>query len=329
MADIKNLIINFDNILKKSKKIMIFPHAGADFDAIGSSLGISLIANKMRKPNEILLGDSTGSINHGVKLIKDEASSEHKIITLDEYKAESHDEDLNILCDHNKPQQMHKEIHPESLPLDRTIIIDHHEKDKETFQGVLLEYIDPTTSSASEIVARMLFEYGIKIPVEIANYLLAGIRLDTNGDYSYETSEMVTELLKLGATADGAKYYFIENFKSDCRVRDLVNRAKFTKKRDVGVVIAPESRKYSSDELAKAADQVLKYANVSYVVGRVGKEVRISARSRGMINIGKTMEQIGGGGREKAGGACFADISVKQVGSKIRKILLPQHCILK
>ena len=329
MADIKKLKVSLESLIERSGKIMIFPHRQADFDAVASSLGMSLIATEFHVSNHVFIGDTASSLDHGVQIMRSEAKAYFPIINLDEYGVESKGVDLNILCDVNKPQLLLEEINPESLPVEQMVIIDHHMKDKETFEGAAIEHIDPTASSASEIITQLLLAYKMEIPEKLANYLLAGIRLDTNrtGNYSEGTSDTVTALLKRGASVEEADSYFIESFKSDCRVFSLVTRAKFLKN-NVGIILAPTNRIYSSDELAKAANQLLKYANASYVIGKVGKGIiRVSARSRSMINIAALMQQIGGGGRPTAAAADFPGSTIEEVAKTIKKVLVPQHAI--
>lgn len=328
MSDIKNLKIGLENMLSLSEKVMIFPHKGADFDAIASSLGVSLIADRFKKENHILVGDPIYKLDHGVQTIVDEVRDDHSIMWLDQYKSESHDDDLNILCDVNKPQL----LHVTDLPKERLIIIDHHDKDSETFDSAL-EYIDPSASSASEIVTNLLSILKVKMPVYIANILLAGILLDTNRlskHVSSETMRTVTKLLEAGATMEDAGNYFIEDFNSDRKIQELVSRTKFLNY-TVGIILADESQEYTKEELAKAADYLLRYkVDAAYAIGNIGDGViSISARSKESTNVGCVMRELDGGGSQYSGATKLTNTTVSEVGERLRKVILPRHYIKK
>ena len=170
MLDIKNLKVNLEQKMLSSNQIMIMPHIDADFDAIASCLGVSLIAEKLNKDNHILVGDPIYTLDHGVQKIVEESEKNFSILYFNQYQEMKKDDDLNILCDVNKPRLTYvKEFNKDNL-----VIIDHHDKDSETFDASLL-HIDDTASSASEIVTGLLSAYKIKVSPEVANVLLTGI----------------------------------------------------------------------------------------------------------------------------------------------------------
>ena len=332
MSDVKNLKLGLESILTRSDKVMIFPHVGADFDAIASSLGVALIADKLKKPNHILMGDPIYKLDHGVQTIVSQLKDEHSIIGFDQYGKETHDTDLNILCDVNKPKLLHKEVHPEDFDQDRLVIIDHHEKDKETYQHAALEFIDPTLSSASEIVTNLLSCFKIKYSPRIANILLAGILLDTNRlskNVSSETMKTVTKLLESGATMEDAGNYFIEDFNSDRKIQKLVSRTQFLNY-TVGVILA-DDEEYTREELAKAADYLLRYkVDAAYAIGNIGDGViSISARSKDSVHVGNVMGEIEGGGTPCSAATKLYNTTVEETGERLKGIILPKFYIQK
>ncbi len=67
MDDIKNLKVNLESHILKSKRVVIVPHLGIDFDAIASALGLNLIATRLKKESVILVDDPGLSMDQGVK----------------------------------------------------------------------------------------------------------------------------------------------------------------------------------------------------------------------------------------------------------------------
>ena len=324
MSDIKNLKIGLENMLSLSEKVMIFPHKGADFDAIASSLGVSLIADRFKKENHILVGDPIYKLDHGVQTIVDEVRDDHSIMWLDQYKSESHDDDLNILCDVNKPQL----TYVQELPKDKLVIIDHHDKDEQTFDAKI-EHIDTTSSSASEIITSLLNCFKVDIPEDIANILLSGILLDTNRlskSVTSDTMRNVTKLLESGATIEKANSYFSEDFKSDRKIQELISSTKFINY-TIALIQGEEDKEYTKEELAKAADYLLKYkVDAAYAIGNIGDDtISVSARSKDSVNVGNVMRELEGGGNQYSAATKLKNTSIQEVGERLIKIIFPNH----
>ena len=91
------------------------------------------------------------------------------------------------------------------------------------------------------------------------------------------------------------------------------------------MILADENIVYTQEELAKAADYVLKYGvDASFAIGNVGDGVvQVSARSPENINVGEVMRELGVGGNQNSGAARVSDSSVEEVGKRLRKVLEP------
>lgn len=328
MVDIKNLRVNLEQKILDSDKVIIHPHIGADFDAIAASFGVSLIANKLKKTNHILVGDPVYKLDHGVQTIINSQKDEHSIIGIDRYEEEKTPNALNILCDVNKPRLTFEK----NFDKNHLVIIDHHDKDEETFDAIL-SHIDSSASSASEIIMALLSNFKIKIHADIANILLAGILLDTNRlskNVSSDTTRIVTKLLESGATMEKASDYFTEDFYNDRKIQELVGSTQFLNY-TIGVILGSEDKEYTKEELAKAADYLLRYkVDAAYAVGNIGDGiVSVSARSKESVNVGNVMRELGGGGNQYSGATKIEGVTVKEVGERLRKILIPTHYIGK
>lgn len=328
MADIKNLKINLEQKILESENIIIVPHSRIDFDAIGSGIGLSMIAKKLRKPAHIVVNDVQTEIDHGVQVLIEEAKNDFSIINKDKYMQIAHPSDLFLLTDVNKSYLV---CLNELLEKERTVIIDHHDEDDKTVESSE-KFIDTSASSASEIVAKLMCLYKMKPTPEVANYLLSGIYLDTNKlrkNISSETMKIVARLLECGASMNYITNLFTEDFASDRHVQELVGKAQFTNI-SIATVQGAEDEKYTCEELAKAADYLLKFnPDAAFAIGNIGDGViSISARSKERVNVGNVMQEMGGGGNQYSAAAKITDSTIEETGKKLMKILQPP-CYIK
>ena len=326
MENIKDIKEPLFSKMATSEKVMVVPHLGVDFDAIGSALGISVIASKVKKPSYIIIDDPIYKIDHGVQIIMDEVKNNYPIINREKALQVQNVEDLFVLTDVSKRGLI--ALKDAQIDKENVVIIDHHEPDHTTLESTC-KYIDPKASSASELVAKLLVLYKIKIPTDIANYLLAGIYLDTNKltkNVSACTMKIVAKLMEAGANLNIVTDLFAEDFKSDRRVQELVSKAYITTY-SVATILADDSEEYTKEELAKAADYLLKYkVDASFAIGRIDENtVSISARSKDKINVGEIMKLLGGGGNSYSAAGKFEKYSTEEVGKELTKVIIPKY----
>lgn len=328
MLNIKNLKNVLEQKILEANNIVIIPHNGVDFDAIGAAISIALIAKKYKKGHYILVNDPIYKIDHGVQLVIDKAKHEFAIVTKERYLQEHTTDDLFVLVDVNKSALIC--IH-DKLNEDNTIIIDHHVEGDGTVKSNHA-YVDVTASSASEIVTNLLCQFKVKITSDIANDLLAGIYLDTNKlskNASSETMKTIAKLLEQGANLNTVTEWFAEDFISDRRVQELVSKAQISTY-SIALVTAEDNIEYTKEELAKVADYLLKYkVDAAFAIGNVGDSViSISARSKEKVNVGTVMQSLNGGGNQYSAATKLNDITISEAAERLKKLLLPP-CYIK
>lgn len=325
MIDMKNLKVLMEQKILESNNIVIIPHNGVDFDSIGSALGISLIAKKYKKPYYIVVNDPIYKIDHGVQVIIDEARAKDiPIVNRERYLQNRTDEDFYILTDVNKSHLV--SLHDKLLE-SKTVIIDHHLQDESTVKAIAT-CIDVSSSSASEMVTKLLHQFKIKPSPEISSYLLAGIYLDTNKltkNASSETMKVIAKLLETGANMNYVTDLFAEDFISDRRVQELVSKAKISTL-SFAIVTAEDNIEYTREELAKVADYLLKYkVDAAFAIGNIGDDVvSISARSKEKVNVALVMQNIGGGGTQYSAATKLINTTIEEAAEKLKKIIQPQ-----
>ncbi|MBR4671656.1 MAG: DHH family phosphoesterase [Bacilli bacterium] len=330
MLRISNLRVDLENKILENERIFIMPHLKPDFDAIGASLGLHLIAEKLKRDDHILIGTPMCDIDDGVQAMIEQCRGKYPVIGVKQYEAlkKKPANDFNIICDANKPCR----VYEQNIPKDRLAIVDHHIKSPESFESCI-EYIDPTATSASEIVTRLLSAYRIKIPTDIANMLYAGILLDTRRIQKKETAKMHTALSTLvsaGASQSDAQEYFTEDIFSNMKVDKLTAAAVLLECR-MKLSVGEEDKIYTDTELSRTADNLLdKKVDGSFVVGNLGDgKIAVKARCQPTLDANEIMGDLGGGGGQDSAAAEIKGTSIPEVVRELKKAILPKHYILK
>jgi len=324
MDNIKDLKVNLESKILGSKKVVLVPHTSIDFDAFASTIGLSLVVSKLQKPFVIVVDDPAYKIEHSVKKVMDDAKKNFNIVNKEKYLNMKEDDDLYILADVNKSNLICLKDELETVDKDNIIIIDHHDVGPTTIESNH-NFIDTNSSSASEIIFKLLNMFKVKCSVEVANYLLAGIYLDTNRlgkNVTPDTHKIIAKLMENGASNCVVDNWFAEDFESDKRVLDLVGKTKLYKY-SFAIVLAEEDCEYTREELAKVADYLLKYGvDASFAVGKIDESVvSISARSKEKVNVGEVMKELDGGGNRYSAATKITDQSIEEVGKQLVKLI--------
>ena len=284
METIKNLRVNLENKILQSKKVVIVPHINIDLDAIGSAIGLSLVVSHLNKKASILIEEpQMYRIDRSVKNVIEVAKNKYNVINKETFLKEKDESDLVLLTDVNKPELICLKEEIKNVDKDNIFIIDHHDKGTTTIQTDNC-YIDTTSCSACEIVTNLLCNFKIKIPAEVANYLLAGIYLDTGRltkNTRPETHKLVAKLMEKGANNAVIDEWFQEDFEMHQRVLKLVSKAMIHKY-SYAIVEADKTCEYTKEELAKVADFLLRYGvDAAFSIGNIEENlISISARSK-------------------------------------------------
>lgn len=324
MQNIKELKFVLDTEIARVNQVFIVPHKNADFDAFASAIGVSLIVKKLNKPVYIILEEEPTKIEPGIKKMVEDIKDTISIINLETYKNLKSENDLLITTDVNKDYLICCNEYLDTFK--SKILIDHHKEDERTIDTEY-KYILPNVSSTSEIITELLCLYKIKYSPIIANFLLAGIYLDTNKytkNTSSKTMSFVSKLLDKGADIMKVNEFFEEDFYSDRKVQDLVSKANFITY-SIALCIANDDIEYTKEELAKVADYLLRYkVDAAFAVGKIDEEqFSISARSKGKLDVSKIMHTFNGGGNVYSGASKINDSNIEEISKKLEKAIRP------
>lgn len=317
-------------MISTSSKIFIIGHNEPDFDSIASSIGMQVLCDSLGRESYVIVNDEAISIEPGVKRIIDVNKGKYNIINLQQFlDLSKNDKDISlIVVDANKKYQL--SVSPYLDNFKNIIIIDHHNPDQYTIDYTA-GYINPKSSSASELVARLLNSCKVRYQADLANYLLAGIELDTNRykkNTSSTTHDTAEKLIIKGANTDFVNDLFLTEFETDRRINNLVYngtlfvhyqhyQVSYTLNRD-----KPETI-YRKEDLAKAADKSQKYqTDASFALGFIKDGlISISARSKGYIDVGDIMEEFTGGGNTRSAACKVLSNDINSVEEKLKSIV--------
>ncbi|WP_052663453.1 DHH family phosphoesterase [[Mycoplasma] testudinis] len=176
------------NKVKEFENITLYVHERPDFDALGSAFAFKAFLSEY-------FPDKKAYVMGTYKL--------HPSFGADVFPFETHEVDeafltssLGIIFDTANAARVLTGRHKNAKELIR---IDHHPKTEEI---AMIEWVDPTYSSAAEMVGWFIKALEYKLTAEMAKYIYAGIITDT-GRYLYLTStpstyELTSDLLKTG-----------------------------------------------------------------------------------------------------------------------------------
>ena len=140
--------------MKKASNVLIMGHRNADFDSIGSCVGLTRLAMYCGARVNMIVNRSDRNLTGMLELLGTE--EDFLGVLIDEAAAFDLVETgtLVVVGDVNNVSIMES---PELARRAGTLaIIDHHRKVAEFDRPVAIEYIEPSASSASELVAEML-----------------------------------------------------------------------------------------------------------------------------------------------------------------------------
>lgn len=317
---------SLDRLLDENDNVFVVPHIRPDFDAVGSALGIALICKKNNKNCFIVIDDDYDKLEPETRKVLESIKGNFNFIRSNDLPVYLTPRSLMIAVDANKDYLLCTKKYLNEFK--NIVVIDHHKTDEHTIKTPYL-YVDESISSVCEEVSRLLFLYGVKLSPDYANYLLAGIILDTNKlskNTSARTFEIASKLTASGADPTIANNMFLEDFEHDRAIQRLVDNTDF---QNYIFAIASDSedsgRIYEPEDIAKAADYLLKYnINCSFAMAYIDDiTISVSARSKGLIDVSKIMRLFGGGGNEYSAATKIRGKSLQEVKSLLISSLMP------
>lgn len=295
--------------IPRSSNVLIMGHSRSDYDSIASNIGLAKLVRYLGVRVNIVVDRYEYSIKQIFESLND--INEYNDLFVDSvYGQELLTPDtLLIISDASNTEVFEAPyIYKNAL---RVIVIDHHAiKEQLGPQVIQPANIDPTASSASELVCEIL-ELALPpntLRVEEAQILFAGILLDTQNfsrDTGTRTFNACMYLRSEGAEVGKAQLLF----KSSIEEFNLVNAIvkDFSVYRDNYAISVYDENVSPDNKVAasKAAEQLINIENInaSFVIYIMENGFNLSARSDGAVNVINIAKLIGGGGHFQSAGA--------------------------
>ncbi|MBO7634373.1 MAG: DHH family phosphoesterase, partial [Lachnospiraceae bacterium] len=141
-------------LLETKDKILVMGHSMPDIDAFGSAVGIYKIASSMDKEVHIVLSDVTGSIRPIVNKFEETTDYNGLIVSREEAVEMLDSGTMVVVVDVNRPSYTEC---PELLEKAKTVVVlDHHRQSDEAIENAALSYIEPSASSAWEVISEII-----------------------------------------------------------------------------------------------------------------------------------------------------------------------------
>ncbi|MEG1726760.1 MAG: DHH family phosphoesterase [Acidaminococcaceae bacterium] len=321
---IHELMINAD-------KIFVMGHVNEDYDSLGSALGVAKMALSLGKETYVVTSGRGPSLERMEELAT-EADANYKKILLSSGEAlplVTHNSILFIVDHHRAMLSASQEI---LQAVDKKVIIDHHRRAEDIIKNSILNYMEPSSSSTSELVTELLtyFDDRMEFTKTEASALYAGIVVDTK-NFAVQTGERTFEAAAY-LRRNGADPSLVHQlFKDD--METVVQRAKLIAGARVplpGIAIAVYKEapvdKNTSIIVAQTADELLTMndISVSIVMAETTEGLGISARSDGTVNVQVMMEELGGGGHQTVAGVQLQGATAATIEPQILELASQQ-----
>jgi c-di-AMP phosphodiesterase-like protein len=304
------------NLMEKASNVIIMGHRFADHDSIGSCVGMARFAMHYCPKVNIAVNARDANLKGIFQKLKDVSEYKTMFISGSEAQDLITSSTLLVITDVNNVRQFEAPELFENIA--NVVIIDHHRQSGEFMVKPTITYIEPSASSASELVCEMLeqqFDPGSLLKEE-AELLFAGIILDTKqfaNNTGPRTFAAAHYLRSEGANPAEAQMLFrsgLDDFK-----KEIKYEANAFTYRDIIAFSYIEENATQEDKIAaaKAADRLLTLEGVlaSFVLCRIDNTVHISARSSGTVNVQLITEKLHGGGHFDMAGAQMKDSTIK------------------
>ena len=319
------------SLINASDRVLIMGHAMMDMDAFGACLGMKAICNRLKKNSRIVVDLKNTEFKTRAAMTSSFGKDELEKLIINSKDAEDMiaGNTLLIVVDVHIPSMV---MAPKLIDkAAKIVVIDHHRRAEEYIDSPVFNHIDPAASSACELISEFIrfssINPKIELPSTYATIMLSGIFLDSSYFKSRNTGirtfEAATILKEYGADNSLADDFLKDDYEEHKEVTDIVTNLE-TPYYGVVIATANTDRLYDHATIAKAANLCLSFKGVhaAFVLGKVNnREIRVSCRSDGTINVSLLAERMGGGGHFTSSAVTFATSDVREVKNIINGVL--------
>ncbi len=319
--------------IKEGEKVAIFGHRNPDGDALGSTLALSQVLDKLGIDNQVITPNPyPESFSWMEKCTTILNYDEHR----EKVSAIMKETDWFFFLDFNNPSRLGALSDDNPIDLQKAVIIDHH---PEPNRDVAFLYSDTKKSSTCELVYHVLKASNLeaKIDANVASCIFTGMMTDTGGfnhnSSSPEFFRTIARLIELGADKE-LIYQRVFHTQNESRFKLLgeILHKNLDLNYELGVAImwldAKDMRKhrYQTGDTEGFVNMPLSLdgINKSVLVTEMDQEVKLSFRSRSgyTINTFASAYFNGGGHKNAAGGRSLDsfDNTMKKLYAHIKEL---------
>ncbi|HEV8607096.1 MAG TPA: bifunctional oligoribonuclease/PAP phosphatase NrnA [Tepidisphaeraceae bacterium] len=299
--------------LRPAKKVLITTHVRPDGDALGSSAAMALGLRKIKIDSEILLLShlprkySFLFNDHGLSHIEAEPGIPSHL-NLDHY-------DALLVVDTGTWSQLPGLSDRITKWPKPKIVLDHHLTQE---QWADVKLVDSSAAAAGEIVAELLDRWKIPLDRSIATTLYVAIVSDTGwfqfSNTRAQTLRLAAGLIEAGADTEQVRKALNESERPERLALQTRAQQSLQLLADASLAIMTlqrvdfEQTKASPFETENFINFPLQIKTVivsAFIVERGPKEIRISLRSKGLIDVALFAQRFGGGGHSRASAYTF------------------------
>ncbi len=313
-------------IMLDSDRVLVMGHDREDYDSIGASVGVAAMARALNKPVHIALSSHPTAVRKLVEVMVEHPDFQGLIIDEEEAVQFVTDNTVVIVTDVHRSEMV---AAPSALKkANRRVVIDHHRRGSDFIESPLLTYLEPSTSSTSELVTELIqyFPEHVEIKHIEASGLYAGIVVDTKNfvvQTGARTFEAASFLRRSGADVSLVRHLFMDSFEG-MRIRSGM-LASAEEIAHMAFTEAPENAQNATVIAAQTGDKLITLEGVEasfvfYVLPDGG--IGVSARSQGKLNVQMIMEAVGGGGHRTVAGAQIYNMSLKEARQWVTEVAL-------
>ena len=331
---------NIREQMEEADKVFVMGHANEDYDSIGSAVGVAKLALSRNKPTFIVVSDRSTSLQKLKKLVfngelnisEEDKQYEGIFVHEEDILKEITPRSLLMLVDHHRAVLSASQKVLEAIPQKR-IIIDHHRRAEDIIKNTILKYMEPSSSSASELVTELTgyFDDKLEFTKGEATALYSGLVVDTK-NFNVQTGARTFEAAALLRTSGADPILVRQLFKDDLesfrdRYRIIAEAETPLPHLAISINRDVENSSDTSILAAQAADALINVTGVSVGVvisACTDGNVNVSARSDGSVNVQVIMEELGGGGHQTVAGVQLQNADADEVKQQIIELTKKQ-----
>ena len=290
------------DVLVAKDSVVIMGHKNADLDSFAASIGMYKAARALGKSANIVINEHSNAISKVLSIFMNDDEYKRGVFITPEQALEYVDKNTAlVIVDVNKPEIFEC---PDLVQNTATVVlIDHHLQSGEKIDNLVLSYVEPTSSSASEMVTEILqyISETVSLKKIEAEALYGGIVIDTDSftrNTGARTFEAAAYLRKLGVDIQNVRNMFRDSLET-MKIKAIAMSSAEEIIPGYVVAVAPsEGLSNPTIVVAQLANELLDVQKVkaSFAMTYYNGKTYISARSIGDTNVQLVMEKMGGGG---------------------------------